>query len=270
MRITGATRVFTILASPSRHVVAPLIFNRLFALLGLDMVYIAHDIPAGSLPGVLQSFRTWRNLGGFNVTIPHKESAAGLLDRLLPPASDLGAVNTVVRGPGGRLTGYNTDGLGAVRALGDVRGAKCLVIGAGGAARAVVHALLEAGALRVSVLNRSPDRTRSLLERFEQAVEVFCPDVLPDMDVVVQATPVTERVPFDLDLSALKRDTRILETVMQETALSREASSRGLHLAPGHLMLFHQTAENFRLLTGIDAPEEIVSRAFRDAGFVLP
>lgn len=271
MRITGATRVFTILASPSRHVIAPVIFNRLFELLELDMVYIAHDTPAGSLPGVLESFRAWSNLGGFNVTIPHKEAAAGLLDRLLPPATDLGVVNTVIRGPEGGLTGYNTDGIGAVRAIGDVRGERCLVIGAGGAARAVVHALLQAGALSVAVLNRSPDRTRSLMAHFPKAaVDVFCPETLPGMDVVIQATPVADRVPLDLDLSALKGSTRILETVMRETALGREALRRGLRLVPGHLMLFHQTAENFRLLTGIEAPEDLVVQAFRDAGFDLP
>ncbi len=271
MKITGTTRIFTIIAHPCVHVVAPMVFNHVFEALSLDMAYIAHDTPPEALPATIEAYRSWSNLGGFNVTIPHKESAAGLLDETLPPATDLGAVNTVARSPGGVLTGYNTDGIGAVRAIGDVRGARCLMIGAGGAARAIVHALLQAGARRVSVLNRTVGRARALAEHFPfDQVDLFHPDMLPEMDVVVQTTPVADRIPLSLDMGGLRKGARLLETVMRETALGREARSRGYTLVPGHHMLYHQTGENFRLLTGVSAPNAVIRQAFAAAGLPLP
>lgn len=270
MKITGTTRIFTIIAHPCVHVVAPAVFNHLFEAMSMDMAYIAHDTPPEALPATIEAYRSWNNLGGFNVTIPHKESAAVLLDELLPPAADLGAVNTVVRSPGGVLTGYNTDGAGAVQAIGDVRGARCLVIGAGGAARAVIHALLQAGARCVAILNRTLERARALLEHFpEDRAGLFHPDMIPEMDVVVQTTPVADHIPLDLDMRGLRKDVRILETVMRDTALGREARSRGCTLIPGHHMLYHQTGENFRLLTGADVPDAVVRQAFAAAGLPL-
>lgn len=271
MKITGTTRIFTIVAHPSVHVVAPAVFNHVFEALSLDMAYIAHDTPPEALPATIEAYRSWGNLGGFNVTIPHKESAARLLDKLLPPAADLGAVNTVVRGPGGVLTGYNTDGAGAVQAIGEVRGAGCLVLGAGGAARAVVHALLKAGARRVMILNRTLERARALVEHFpKDRAGLFHPDMLPEMDVVIQTTPVADRIPLSLDMGGLRKGTRILETVMRDTALGLEAGNRGHTLIPGHHMLYHQTGENFRLLTGTHAPDAVVRQAFAAAGLPLP
>ncbi|HQJ09512.1 MAG TPA: shikimate dehydrogenase, partial [Deltaproteobacteria bacterium] len=83
----------------------------------------------------IHAYRQWNNLSGFNVTIPHKESVGKLVDKSIAPSDRLGAVNTVVRSPDGTLIGYNTDGIGALRAIGEVKGSHCLMIGAGGAAR---------------------------------------------------------------------------------------------------------------------------------------
>lgn len=248
-----------------------MIFNRIFEALSLDMAYIAHDVPLKAVRVTLEAYRSWNNLGGFNVTIPHKESVGKLVERVIPPASDLGAVNTVVRGSGGDLTGYNTDGSGAIQAIGDVRGAGCLMIGAGGAARAIVDALLKAGARRVSILNRTREKAVSCMERFPGGkVDLFDPETLREMDVVVQATPIADHIPLDLDMGRFRKGTRVLETVMRDTALGREALQHGLTLIPGHLMLYHQTSENFRLLTGVEAPGELIGRAFREAGYSLP
>ncbi len=268
MNITGTTRIFTILAHPSTHVTAPVVFNRLFKTLGLDMAYIAHDVAPEAVGKTIEAYRCWENLGGFNVTIPHKEAVAGLVDRTLPPAGRLGVVNTVVRSPEGTLAGYNTDGLGAAGAIGDVNGAQCLVIGAGGAARAIVHALLEAGARRVLIMNRTRENTESLMRLFpEGKTGPGEMDALPQADVVIQATPVADRVPFGLDVTALRKGTRVLETVIRETALSREARGLGLEVIPGLAMLFHQTRENFRLLTGIEVSDNVVQQAFHSLGY---
>jgi len=247
------------------------VFNFIFQALGLDMAYIAHDVPPGALPSTVDAYRSWENLGGFSVTIPHKEAAAKLVDEARPPADAIGAVNQVTRSAEGKLTGHNTDGMGAVRAIGNCEGAQCLVLGAGGAARAVVEGLIRHGAAHVSVLNRSPGRAQALLGLFDgEKTGLFSEDTLPSVDIVVQATPVSDEVPFGLDLSRLKKGARVLETVMRETALGREARLCGLNLIPGHAMLFHQTRENFQLLTGLTPPAEAVRGAFRAIGYSAP
>jgi len=268
MAITGTTRIFTILAHPSTHVAAPAVFNFIFQALGLDMAYIAHDVLPGALESTVDACRSWENLGGFTVTVPHKEAAAKLVDEARAPADAIGAVNTVTRSAEGKLTGHNTDGMGAVRALGDCKGTRCLVLGAGGAARAVVEGLIRHGAAHVSILNRSSDHAQALLSLFAgEKTSLFSEDTLPSMDIVVQATPVADKVPFGLDLSRLRKGARVLETVMRETALGREARRCGLNLIPGHAMLFHQTRENFQLMTGITPPAEFVRGAFRAIGY---
>jgi shikimate dehydrogenase len=120
--ITGRTRVFTILAHPSSNVMAPIIYNHIFRSMGLDMVYIAQDVLPEAVPAVVKSFSGWSNLGGFNVTVPYKETVATLVNSLCEVSSRIGVVNTVVRNEDGRLSGYNTDGFGAVKARPGSRG----------------------------------------------------------------------------------------------------------------------------------------------------
>lgn len=268
MIVTGRTKVFTILSHPADHVMAPRIFNHLFARLGLDMVYIAHAVAPQAVGLTMQAYAAWENLGGFNVTVPHKELAVAFLDTACPITSQTGVVNTVVRQADGTLYGYNTDGVGALHALGDVQGAQCLILGAGGAARAIIHALVHGGAEKIYILNRSPLRVERLLEILpEGRAAVFTAEVLPEMDVVVQATALDDTIPFSLDLSRLKKDTRVLEIVMRDTAFSRAASRLGLHLIPGFAMLYHQTRRNFKLFTGLDVPDDYVREAFSEVGY---
>ncbi len=269
MKISGCTTVFTILAHPSQNVVAPLVFNRLFDELGLDMVYIAHDIPPRAIPATIAAFRQWDNLGGFNVTIPHKAAVRTFLDQVCPVTMRTGVVNTVVRTGNGSLAGYNTDGLGALGALGDVRGATCLMLGAGGAARAIIDALLQGGAESILLLNRSPQAAREVVAS-TRGVHLFTPDRLEEVDLVIQATPLKDSIPFDLELTRLKKGVRVLETVMSPTALSRAVEHLGLELIPGHAMLYHQTRRNFELLTGRALAQEVVDKAFTPVGYSRP
>ncbi|HOJ14622.1 MAG TPA: hypothetical protein PLS81_01120 [Deltaproteobacteria bacterium] len=269
--ITGRTRVYTILARPSVHVTAPMVYNHLFSRMGLDMVYISHDIPPEAVDATVASFASWENLGGFNVTVPHKESVARLVNPACPVAGAIGVVNTVVRRENGALEGYNTDGEGALKALGDVAGARCLILGAGGAARAVAYALAGAGASRISVMNRTPETARRLCSLVGHAcVHVYDGEPLDGFDILVQATPVADRVPFDLDLSRLRPGARVLETVMRRTLLAQRVKDLGLELVSGYAMLYHQTPRNFELLTGIPLPERLLEEAFALVGFRLP
>jgi shikimate dehydrogenase len=266
--ITGRTKVFTIIAHPAEHVMAPRIYNRLFERLGLDMVYIAHEVPAAWVGHTMQAYRAWENLGGFNVTIPHKEVTVEFLDACCPITAHTGVVNTVVRQGDGRLFGYNTDGVGAVHALGDIKGATCLMIGAGGASRAIVDALIHGGATKVYILNRSRLRAERLVEQAPVGqAALFTDDLLPEMDIVIQSTPMSESIPFDLDLSRLKKDARVFDIVMRDTAFSSQASRLGLRVIPGFAMLYHQTRRNFKLFTGLDITDEDVRDAFALLGY---
>jgi len=266
--ISGHTKVFTIIAHPAAHVTAPAIFNRLFERLGLDMVYIAHDVAASAVGQTLQAYRAWENLGGFNVTIPHKEVTVEFLDTLCPITAHTGVVNTVVRQEDGTLFGYNTDGLGALHALGDVKDAHCLVIGAGGASRAIVDALIHGGAAKVYILNRSRLRAEQLIEQAPVGrAALFTDELLPEMDIVVQTTPVSQSIPFDLELSRLKKDARVFEIVMRDTAFAQEATRLRLKLIPGFAMLYHQTRRNFKLFTGLDISDDDVRDAFAQLGY---
>ncbi len=269
--ITGRTKVFTILAHPSTHVMAPLIYNHIFTAMGLDMAYISHDVLPEAIAETIKSFSGWCNLGGFNVTIPHKEAVAALVDSRCEVSTRTRVVNTVVRHEDGQLSGHNTDGLGAVKALGLVQGAACLMIGAGGAARAIVDALLHEGVKSVRILTRSREGALRLLSLFPRSpVGIYNGEPLKDIEVVVQATPVADEIPFGLDPAGFTRGTRILETVMRPTALSEAAVHHGLTLIGGHAMLYHQTSRNFELFTGIELPKDRLDDAFASLGYRLP
>jgi shikimate dehydrogenase len=266
--ITGRTTIFTILAHPSTHVVAPMVYNHLFTSMDLDMVYISHDVDPEAIPETIRAFTGWQNLGGFNVTIPHKEAVAALLTNLCGISSLIGVVNIVVRNDDGSLHGYNTDGFGAVRALGDVKGASCLMLGAGGAARSIAYSLMKDGAERVLVMNRSKITAQRLCDLLGNGkVGLYGNEPLEDFSVIIQATPVAGEIPFGLDMDAFKPGTRVLETVMRHTELSRKASDIGLELIPGHAMLYHQTWKNFHLLTGIELDEKPLDDAFASVGY---
>jgi len=266
--ITGNTKIFTILAHPSTHVIAPMVYNHLFEVMNLDMVYISHDVDPRSIPDTIRSFSGWRNLGGFNVTIPHKESVAAQLTDLCDISSLIRVVNTVVRDEDGTLHGYNTDGFGAVRALGDVKGTSCLLLGAGGAARSIAYSLAKEGAEQVLVMNRSKNTAQLLCDLVENdKVRLYSNEPLEDFSVIVQATPVADEIPFGLDMDAFKPETRVLETVMRPTQLSRKALDSGLALIPGYAMLYHQTWKNFSLLTGIELNEKQLDEAFASVGY---
>lgn len=269
--ITGRTRVFTILAHPSTNVMAPIIYNHIFRSMGLDMVYIAQDVLPEAVPAVVKSFSGWSNLGGFNVTVPYKETMATLVNSLCEVSSRIGVVNTVVRNEDGRLSGYNTDGFGAVKALGQVQGATCLMIGAGGAARAIVDALLHSGVKKVLIMNHLPEETLRLCSLFEGSpVSIYKGEPLKEIGIVVQATPVADQVPFGLDLAEFGPSTRIFDIIMRPTVLSEAAVHHKFELISGHAMLYHQTSRNFELFTGLELPKKHLDDAFAAIGYCLP
>src|SRR2546428_1516006 len=160
-------RLFGVLGDPVDHSLSPAMHNAAFAAAGLPHVYLRYRVPATRLPAAVREAKALR-MGGLNLTVPLKEAVLPLLDAVTREAERIGAVNTVLFPPGGRTVGDNTDGRSFLAALrGRVRlgGARALVIGAGGSARAVGAALCQAGAARITIANRTPARAERLAER---------------------------------------------------------------------------------------------------------
>jgi shikimate dehydrogenase len=268
---TGSTRVAGVIGDPIRHSLSPIIHNAAFTALGMDWVFLAFAVPEGQAGPALAGCRSL-GLEGLSVTMPHKTAVASLVDRLSPTATALGAVNTVVRTGGGLLMGESTDGTGFLDALRldhgiDPAGMRVAVLGAGGAARAVVLAVAEAGASEVVVVNRTraaAERAATLAGRLGR---VGTPEEAGAADVVVNATPLGMEGPGSDALPiapGLLRPGQIVVDLVyspRETPLLRAAAVAGASGVGGLGMLVHQAAHAFRLWTGCEAPLEAMSTA---------
>lgn len=167
MSLTGRTKVVGIFGDPVAHSLSPRMQNAALQAAGIDAVYVPFHVTSAQLCGAIAGIRAL-GLRGVNLTIPHKEAACGLVDELDDQAARIGAVNTIVN-QDGRLIGYNTDGIGLLKALKqeldvDVAGRRVLLLGAGGACRAALVTLAGAGAAAIGVANRTRQRSRALLE----------------------------------------------------------------------------------------------------------
>jgi len=273
-RLSLETAVTGIIGSPVGHSASPAIHNSLFAELDLDFVYLpfeVSDVTAFVNRMVNPKTREldW-NLRGFSVTIPHKNAIVPLLDELTEQAKTIKAVNTVVT-EGIRLTGHNTDVDGAMAPLEkvcDIARTRCGVIGAGGAARAVIGGLLARGAL-VTVFAREPSRAHAVSEAFN--VEVLPIERLAssEVTVVINTTPVgmrghsegTSPVPHE----ALRRCMIAYDLVYNplDTKFLIDARAAGCKTIDGLEMLIAQAALQFKLWTGKPANIETMRRAAR-------
>jgi shikimate dehydrogenase len=276
-RPTGATRVVALIGSPVRHSLSPAIHNAAFRALGLDCVFVVFDVPPGGAHAAIDAVRAL-HLAGLSVTMPHKGAVAEAVDRLTATAEAIGAVNTVGwRGP--TLIGDNTDGAGFLDAVRldegfDPRSRRCLVIGAGGAARAVVKALADAGAAEVVVVNRTKDRAEAAaalapgVGRVGDAAEAGTVDLIvnatpvgmPDSD---EPTPIAQPAPLPVDPAHLGAGQLVVDLVYHPavTPLVDAARAAGAVAVNGLGMLIHQAAHAFRLWTGEDPPLEVMSAA---------
>jgi len=256
--------------------------NAALAALGIDARYEALDVPPAGLGAAVAALRG-PDVAGANVTIPHKEAVVGWLDALTAAAREVGAVNTVML-EGGRLIGDNTDGEGFLHALDelgvDPRGAACVVLGAGGAARAVTHALVRAGA-RVALHNRTAARAAALAAALAGAgagagaVAVTDVDALAaavrSADLLVQATPAGMEGAAEgvspLPAGLLPTAGAVVDLVYRpaETPLLAAAREAGLRAQNGLPMLVHQGALAFERWFGVAPPLDVMRRAARRA-----
>lgn len=262
------TRIAAVIGFPVRHSLSPAMHNAAFRELGLDWVYVACEVAPG-LAGAAFAGARALGFGGLSVTIPHKAAALAAIDEATAVARAVGAVNTVVPDGDGRLRGDNTDGAGFLASLHDEgfdpKGRTCAVVGAGGAARAVVHALAGAGAAKVIVVNRTASRAEDVAALAGAAGRVGTAAELAKADLVVNATPLglatSDPLPLDPELVGAGQLVVDLVPNPAVTPLMREAGARGARVAGGLGMLVHQGALAFELWTGQPAPVGVMRAA---------
>lgn len=275
-RLSAATTVVGVIGDPVDHSLSPLLHNTAFAEMGLDWVSVAFPVPAGRTAQALDGALSL-GIRGLSVTMPHKVEAARHLTRLSPLAARLGAVNCVVHEEGA-WRGENTDGAGLVAALRrrdrfDPAGRRCLVVGAGGAARAVLAALADAGATEIIVVNRGAERAAAALDLVGAVGRAGSPEDAPSCDLVVNATPVgmagvaaaTGSTPgnWPIDPSLLHAGQVVVDLVYHpaETQWMHAARADGVTVSNGLGMLVHQAALQVASWTGLDPPVEAMWRS---------
>ncbi len=279
--VTGHTQMVGLLGWPVEHTISPAMHNAAFAALGMDWCYVPFAVPPARLKEALRGVSAL-GLRGMNATVPHKQALVHLVDELSPEARAIGAVNTLLMGD--KIRGHNTDASGFLRALSEAHMSEAdtaLILGAGGAARAVGYALLSRGT-RLVILNRTGERATALASDLRKALpgpqvdaSVLRPETLaacaPRVDLIVNTTivgmsPQAGECPWPsevaypgsvplFDLIYTPRETRLM-------ALARQSGARA---ANGLGMLVHQGAEAFRLWTGTEPPVDAMREACQDA-----
>ncbi len=271
MRITANTKVCGIIGDPVDHSFSPVIQNTAFEAFGLDFIYAAFPVK-----DVEAAVKGMRSLGvrGLNVTVPHKQTVIPFLDALDDHARSIGAVNTIVNEEG-RLKGYNTDAPGFMAALrqaiGEVKGKRIVVLGAGGAARAIVYALLQADA-HVSILNRTADKAQALVREFGAHAAGSLNDLsslITTTDILVNATSIG--LPHGVQESPVRKELLrnglvVYDIVysVKSTPLTKLAREAGCLVIPGTEMLLETAIVSFTLFTGRDAPVEAMRKALEE------
>jgi shikimate dehydrogenase len=271
------TKLIALIGDPVERSLSPAMHNAAFEALGLDYAYLALRVPRAALEGAIASARVI-NMAGMNVTHPHKVNILSLLDDLDESAKLAGAVNTV-KNDKGRLIGYNTDGAGAVRALenevGELAGRRVLLLGAGGAGRAIAFSLAEKGA-ELTIANRTASKARELATAIKRnfGVDVRHAGIgrrelaraIKWADILINATTVGMYPKVDQTLVTADMMHRglIVNDIVYEpirTRLLREAKKAGARTVTGLGMLIHQGALSFKIWTGRQAPIKVMIAA---------
>jgi shikimate dehydrogenase len=251
--------------------------NAAFEALGLDYVFLAFRVKASQVEAAVDGMRAL-NIRGLNVTMPHKNNVIKHLDRIAPAAQAVNSVNTILNKEN-LLCGFNTDGVGALKALRangvEPKGRKVLLLGAGGAARAIAYALAKE-ADELAVLNRTAKEAQALSKLLGKSFskKVIIGSLSPtdiqvnlqDSDILVNATSIGMKPKPDespVDPKLLRSNLAVMDIVYNplETKLSRDAKAAGAKVISGVEMLIYQGAASFEIWTGKAAPVEIMRQA---------
>ena len=249
---------------PVGHSRSPMLHGYWLQKYGLPGAYVLLPVQPDRLPAALRGLSAL-GFAGCNVTIPHKVAAMGLVDRVDPVARRIGAINTIVVEADGTLSGYNNDGFGYVQSLRDAQAdwradaGPVLVLGAGGAARAIVASLIDAGARDVRICNRTPARAEAIAKAIGGPITVLPWEqrhqAIGDVALLVNTTSqgMSGQPPLDLDLAALAPETLVSDAIYipLETPLLAAARARGNRTVNGLGMLLNQARPAFKAWFGV-------------------
>lgn len=274
-RIGPQTKVFGVLGDPIGHSLSPLLHNKAMQQMGIDGVYLPFRVQADQFAATLDAFQ-WLDVQGYSVTIPHKEAALAKYPQCDETVQQIGAANTIYRDDDNGWRTANTDLLAALDSLksglndtanGSFEGQRVLMLGAGGAARAIAWGLVRQGAV-VVITSRTAERSRRL------ATELGCRSVTwenrgsEDWDILVNCTPVgmspnLDQSPFQDNW--LREEALVFDTIYnpEQTLLIKQARDRGCRTVTGIEMFVRQAAEQFRLFTGQEAPLDFLRETLR-------
>ena len=275
MDINAHTQFCCVIGNPVEHSLSPAIHNAAFEKLGLNFVYLAFRVEA--IGDAIRGLRALGNFRGASVTIPHKVTSIPFLDSVEPTARHIGAINTIMA-EGGTLTGYNTDATGALRAFRDggvtLKGRQVVMLGSGGAARAIAFALgTEAEINRLTVLGIN-DQERTTLVRDLQLKtgmtvqessldENTLQKVLPDTHVLIHCSPMgmsPNVYETSVPATLLHAGLTVMDIVYnpRDTQLLKDAKAAGCRTIHGLEMFLHQAAVQFELWTDRAAPADVM------------
>lgn len=272
--ISGETQLYGIFGYPVKHSKSPQFQTSAFSYLNIPAVYLPFEVKPEDLEKAVQSIKVL-NIKGVNITVPHKEEVIEYLNELSEEVKYIKACNTI-KNIDGYLIGYNTDAEGFIRGLKELEpnleGKNILVLGAGGASRAVVYALLKEGVNKIYQANRTLEKVFKIVEDFKSLTkfvdEIIVPIpydkieccVLPSVDIIINTTSVglhEDDKPL-FDYSKIQQKHIVVDIIYKKTPLLKAAEEKGCKYQDGLPMLLYQGAKAFEIWTGKEAPVEIM------------
>lgn len=268
MKISAKTKICLIIGDPVSHSLSPAMHNAGYEALEIDdqFVFLGAKVKVEDIGVAVQAMRKM-GIHGLTCTIPHKVEVMKFLDEIDITAKKIGAVNTVLN-KNGKLIGFNTDWLGAVISLEKITtlyGKKVMILGAGGAARAIVYGLLKRGA-KVKIFNRTKDKAVKLAKEFNCSFgDLSNQEETKDFNIIINTTsvgmkPLEKETPIPTEFITDKQIVFDIVYAPYDTKLLKEAKKRGARIIHGVEMLLHQGTAQFEIYTRHKAPEEVMRR----------
>jgi len=277
--ISGLTKVYGVIGDPIDHSLSPAMQNAAFRSVGLNAIYVPFPVGESELGSAVHGLRSL-GVRGFNVTTPHKTAILRYLDKVDTQAAEIGSINTV-RNQAGTLIGFNTDGSGAMAAMRNaglsLAGQSLLLLGAGGAARAIAYSVGQIGC-SVRLVNRTSSRARRLAKLLRTKFGItaeYAPlsrksihDCVDHADIILNASSMGMDAKNNppIERTWLRRDQWVFDIVYRplQTKLLRDAISQGTRAINGVEMLLNQGTESFAIWTGKKPPTRAMRRAIAE------
>lgn len=276
INLDGSTQVYGIFGYPVKHSKSPLFQTAAFRHLGINAVYVPFCVKPENLQQAISSIKVL-GIKGVNITIPFKEDAVKYMDEVSEEVKVIGALNTV-KNIDGYLVGYNTDCYGFVEGLKqiepDIQGKTAVIIGAGGASRAVVYGLLKENICKIYIANRTVERAQAIVQDFKKYYRVVDEIIQPlkldeitkyleKAQIVINTTSVglNDQDSPIFDYEMLQPHQCVVDIIYKKTALLKKAEEKGCRFQDGYPMLIYQGAKSFEIWTGQVAPVDIMKKA---------